>query len=86
MIGKIQSWGEGYGIRIYKKLLDIAHIDIDTPVEITAYEGMIIIEPATKVRRKYDLGELLKKMPKDYSVKEETWGTARGNEVFKDSA
>lgn len=47
MLGKIQSWGNSQGIRINKQLLEIAHIDVDKPVEITAVEGKIIIEPAT---------------------------------------
>ncbi len=81
MLAKIQPWGNSHGIRINKQLLKEAHIDLDMPVQITAQEGKILIEPVTKIRGKYDLETLLKKMPKDYETQEESWGSPQGKEV-----
>ena len=81
MLAKIQPWGNSQGVRINRQLLKEAHIDPDMPVQITAHEGKILIEPVTKVRGKYDLETLLKKMPKNYETQEESWGSPQGKEI-----
>ena len=45
-------------------------------------EGKIIIEPVKKVHGKYDIKELVAKMPKDYKAKEEEWGKPVGQETW----
>lgn len=82
MLAKIQHWGNSQGIRINKQLLEIAHINPDEPVEINAFEGKIVIESVSKIRGKYDLETLLKKMPKDHEGREEPWGAPQGKEVW----
>jgi antitoxin MazE len=82
MLSKVQPWGNSQGIRINKQLLEIAHLQPGEPVEITAFEGKIIIEPVSKVRGKYELEALIKKMPKNVEEKEEPWGSPQGKEVW----
>jgi len=41
---------------------------------------MIIIKPSVNIRGKYNLKDLVAKMPKDYKLSEDNWGPA-GNEI-----
>ena len=82
MLGKIQSWGNSQGIRINKQLLDEAHFHAGEEVQITAVEGKIIIEAAVQIRGRYDLAELVAKMPASYCPKEENWGESQGKEIW----
>ncbi|WP_428357228.1 AbrB/MazE/SpoVT family DNA-binding domain-containing protein [Methyloprofundus sp.] len=82
MLSKVQKWGNSQGIRIPKNLLENSHIKIGEEVTISAKNGKIIVEPTHKVRGKYDIKDLISKMPKNYEVEEENWGTPFGREVW----
>ena len=71
MLGKIQKWGNSEGLRFTKALLQEAQINVSDEVNISVQNGRIIVEPATKVRGKYDLKELVSKIPK--SIKRKNW-------------
>jgi antitoxin component of MazEF toxin-antitoxin module len=45
-------------------------------------KGQISVEPVAKVREKYDLRELVYRMPKTYQVEELDWGKPSGKEVW----
>jgi len=51
-------------------------------VNVSVQKGRIIVEPATKVRGRYDLKELVSKMPKAYQAEELDWGPPIGKEVW----
>ncbi|MFK5892112.1 MAG: AbrB/MazE/SpoVT family DNA-binding domain-containing protein [Pseudomonadota bacterium] len=80
MLSKIQRWGNSQGIRIPKKLLNESHLHVGEEVEITLFEGKIIIEPSGKVHGRFDINFLANKMPNDYKVQEENWGAPVGKE------
>lgn len=82
MVTKVQKWGNSQGLRFSKAILEEAHINVGDQVNISVQEGQIIVEPVTKVRGKYDLRELVSKMPKDYQVEELDWGKPTGKEVW----
>jgi antitoxin MazE len=82
MVTKIQKWGNSQGLRIAKHLLDDAHISIGDNVNITTKDGMIIISPIRQIRGKYDLEELLSRIPPDYKTEEIDWGKPVGKEVW----
>ena len=78
MITKIQKWGNSQGVRLAKHLLDDAGISIGDDVEIIIGENEIRI--VKKTRPKFNLKEMVAKMPKDYVVVEESFGRPRGKE------
>jgi antitoxin MazE len=82
MLSKVQKWGNSQGIRIPKNLLENSHIMIGEEINISANNGKITIEPTHKIRGKYDIRDLISKMPKDYKVEEEIWGIPSGYEVW----
>lgn len=82
MVTKVQKWGNSQGLRFSKAILEEAHINVGDPVNISVKKGQIIVEPVTKVRGKYDLRELVSKMPQNYQVEELDWGKPIGKEVW----
>ena len=82
MLSKVQKWGNSQGLRFTKTLLQEAQINVGDEVNVSVQEGRIIIEPVTKVRSKYDLKELVSKMPQEYHVEELDWGEPSGKEVW----
>ncbi len=82
MLSKIQKWGNSQGLRFTKTLLQEAQINVGDEVNVSVQEGRIIIEPVTKVRGKYDLKELVSKMPQEYHAEELDWGEPSGKEVW----
>lgn len=82
MLTKIQKRGNSQGIRIPKNLLENSHIEIGEEVNISTVDGKIIVESTNKIRGKYDIRNLVRKMPKGSKPKEEDWGEAVGKEVW----
>ena len=81
MLSKVQKWGNSQGLRLTKALLQEVQIHVGDEVNVSVQEGRIIIEPVTKVRGKYDLKELVSKMPQGYHAEELGWGESIGEEV-----
>lgn len=82
MLTKVQKWGNSQGLRFTKAILQEAQINVGDEVSILVQKGRIIVEPVTKVRGKYDLKELVSKMPKEYQAEELDWGAPIGKEVW----
>ena len=82
MLSKIQKWGNSQGLRFTKALLQEARINVGDEVSVSVENGRIIVEPATKVRGRYDLKELASKIPQEYQAEELDWGKPVGKEVW----
>ena len=82
MLGKIQKWGNSQGLRFTKTLLQEAQLNVGDEVRVSVQKGRIIVEPATKVRGKHDLRELISKMPQEYQVEELDWDESVGKEEW----
>ena len=82
MLGKIQKWGNSQGLRFTKALLQEAQINVGDEVSVSVANGRIIVEPATKVRGKYDLKELVSRIPHEYQAEGLDWGEAVGKEEW----
>ena len=82
MLSKIQKWGNSQGLRFTKALLQEARINVGDEVSVSVENGRIIVEPATKVRGKYDLKELVSRIPQDYQAEELDWGEPVGKEEW----
>ena len=48
MLSQVTKWGNSQGIRITKKLLKSARINLNDEVEIKAKDNMLIITPTSK--------------------------------------
>ncbi|MCP4144579.1 MAG: AbrB/MazE/SpoVT family DNA-binding domain-containing protein [bacterium] len=81
MLSKIQKWGNSQGIRIPKGILEDSKIEIGEDVDISIKDGTIVIKPVKKIRGRYDLKELVAKMPQNHTPHEEDWGDPEGQEV-----
>lgn len=82
MLTKVQKWGNSQGLRFTKAILEEAQINVGDEVDVSVQKGRIIVEPVTKVRGRYDLKELVSRMPKEYKAEELDWGPPIGKEVW----
>ena len=82
MVTKIQKWGNSQGLRLAKRVLEDAHISVGDDVDVRARDGLIVVEPARRVRGKQSLKELVSRIPKNYKVEETDWGQPVGKEVW----
>ena len=82
MLGKIQKWGNSQGLRFTKALLQEAQMNVGDEVRVSVQNGRIIVEPATKVRGRYDLRELVSKIPQEYQAEELDSSEPVGKEVW----
>ncbi len=82
MLAKIQRWGNSQGLRITKALLADAQISVGDDVNIAVKNGALIVTPTQRTRKKYNLKDLVAKIPDGYKAKETDWGNAVGKEVW----
>ncbi|MEX0718253.1 MAG: AbrB/MazE/SpoVT family DNA-binding domain-containing protein [Planctomycetaceae bacterium] len=68
---KIRKWGNSQGLRLSKQVLDLAGISVGDSVEIVVAEGQVT---ARKLPSKFDLAELVSRIPKQYRAGEVDWG------------
>lgn len=82
MVTTIQKWGNSQGLRFPKNLLEAANISVGDEVVLSVKDGKIIVEPANKVRGRYNIEHLVAEMPADYKVEETDWGPPAGQEEW----
>ncbi|MBI2433638.1 MAG: AbrB/MazE/SpoVT family DNA-binding domain-containing protein [Candidatus Hydrogenedentes bacterium] len=82
MVTKVQKWGNSQGLRISKTLLSDANIAVGDAVEVAVQNGALVVTPLHLIRGKYDLRQLIKRIPKDYKPEEVDWGPPSGREIF----
>lgn len=75
MQATISKWGNSQGLRLPKVVIDDLNIVIGEKINILYDKKRITLEPIKNEKVKYNLTDLLAKMPDDYQV----------NEVFNDS-
>lgn len=80
MVAKVQKWGNSQGLRLPKHVLESVDIGIGDEVQVISHEGQIIIRKAPK--RKFDLAEMVSRMPRNYKAREETFGKPVGKEEW----
>jgi antitoxin MazE len=78
----IQKWGNSQGLRVPKNILEKAHITVGDNVEVKFSHGAIVVKPVNQVRGKYNLRDLVSKIPDNFHQKEVSWGKAIGKEVW----
>jgi len=82
MVTKVQKWGNSQGLRIAKHVLEDAQISVGDDVNVTARDGVIVISPVKRMRGRYDLGELVSRIPRNYKAGEIDWGKPVGKEAW----
>lgn len=80
MAAKVQRWGNSQGLRLPKHVLETADIAVGDDVEVIPQEGQIIIKKVSK--RKFDLAEMVSRMPRNYKVREQSFGKPVGREEW----
>ncbi|MFA5234508.1 MAG: AbrB/MazE/SpoVT family DNA-binding domain-containing protein [Sulfurimonas sp.] len=71
MTAIISKWGNSQGLRVPKDIMKTLHLSVGDEVNIFVQNNKAIIEPIKKEKIKYDINELVAKIPKDYQAKEE---------------
>lgn len=79
---KIQKWGNSQGLRLSKQILDQADIEVGDDVEIIVGESQIRIRKTKRSKPKYDIRELVARIPKGVKSKEVSFGPAVGKEEW----
>jgi len=82
MVTRVQQWGNSQGLRIGKRLLEDAGIAVGDEVDVVVRDGTIVLTPVARVRGKYDLRELVARIPRDYRPEETDWGAPVGKEIW----
>ena len=80
MVSKVQRWGNSQGLRLPKHVLESADISIGDNVEVIPQEGQIMIKKISK--KKFDLAEMVSRMPRNYKAREESLGKPVGKEEW----
>jgi antitoxin MazE len=80
MVTKVQKWGNSQGLRLAKHVLENAQLAIGDDVEIIVGEEQITIKKV--VRPKFNLAEMVTRMPRNYKPKEESFGKPVGREEW----
>ncbi len=80
MSTKLQKWGNSQGLRLSKQALDLADLTVGDEVEIIVGDGQILIRKPP--RRRFDLAELVARIPKGYRVEEVDFGPPVGREEW----
>lgn len=79
MVTKVQKWGNSQGLRLSKQVLELADISVGDDVQIIVGAGQITVK---KAGSKYDLEELVARIPKGYKVEEVGFGPPLGKEEW----
>jgi antitoxin MazE len=80
MITRVRKWGNSQGLRLSKHVLELADIAVGDDVEIVVGDHQILVKKAR--HSKYDLAELVSRIPKGYKAKEVDFGPPVGKEEW----
>jgi len=80
MRATIQKWGNSQGLRIPKHVLKEGRISVGDDVEVSVKERQIVIKKISRPR--FDLAEMVARMPRNYRVREESFGKPVGKEAW----
>ncbi len=82
MPAKIQKWGNSQGLRLAKNILAETQIKVGDEVEISVESGAIVVTPVKKIRGRYKLEDLVRRIPEKYQSSEVDWGKPVGKEEW----
>ena len=82
MLAKIQKWGNSQGLRLAKNLLEDAQLNVGDEVDVSVKGGIVMLKPAKRIRGRYNIKDLVARIPKDYESDEVDWGEPVGKEIW----
>ncbi len=71
MTAIISKWGNSQGLRFPKDIMKDLNLSVGDKVKITTENHKVIIEPIKEKRKKYDINDLVSKIPDNYKTYEE---------------
>jgi antitoxin MazE len=71
MTAMISKWGNSQGLRLPKSIVKDLDLSIGDELKIITKDKKIILEPIKKQKKRYDIYDLVKKIPQDYKPQEE---------------
>ena len=77
---RVQKWGNSLALRIPKSFAVDAHLDAETPVELSVVEGNLVVKPLAETPLSLD--ELLKGVTDENLHGEWNTGPAVGKEIW----
>ena len=80
MVTRVQKWGNSQGLRLSKQILHLANIAVGDHVEIIVGDHQILVKKIA--RAKFDLTELVSRIPKGYRAQEVDFGPPVGKEAW----
>jgi antitoxin MazE len=80
MVTKVQKWGNSQGLRLPKHVLEMARIAVGDEIEVVVGEEEITLRKVCG--KKYDLAELVSRMPRRVRGGEEGFGPPVGKEEW----
>ena len=80
MATRVQRWGNSQGLRLAKHVLERARISVGDDVEVIAGEEEILIKKVS--RSKFNLAEMVSRMPFRHRAREESFGKPVGKEEW----
>jgi antitoxin MazE len=80
VLAKVQKWGKSQGLRLSRQVLDLAEIEVGDDLEIIVGQRQILMRKIA--RPKFDLSELVTRIPKDYRAEEIDFGPPVGKEQW----
>lgn len=79
----VKKWGNTPAVRLHSAVMELAEINLEDRVNITAERGRIIIEPVKpEPQFTYTLDDMLAKMGDVNPYGEFDWGKPAGKEVW----
>ena len=78
VLAKIQKWGNSQGLRLAKSLLAEAKLDVGDEVDISVKDGAMIVRPARNIRGRYNLKDLVARIPENCETGGMDWGEPVG--------
>ena len=71
MTATISSWGNSQGLRFPKDVMKELHLSVGDKMKILIENQKIVLEPIKQSRKKYDINDLVKQLPKANKTCEE---------------
>ena len=71
VIATISRWGNSQGLRFPKDVMKELHLSIGDKMKVMIENQKVVLEPIKQSREKYDINDLVKKLPSDYKAYEE---------------
>jgi antitoxin MazE len=81
MTATLSNWGNSQGLRFPKDIMRELSLTVGDKLKIFIENQKIVLEPIKKERVKYNIDDLVKKIPQDYKAYEE-FDNKIGNEQW----